>query len=173
MKTITFYRILLVVVMSLLLPQFSFCQGLSTRNLTRGADTGEIYLSCQWYSDCHNTINGIFRSIDNGESLSVQRKTIWAIGAGPIFGDSVSGALFLIPYNSIDTFGISFDYGKTFEKKYYHNIYEGASGCMAGELYVQGFGLYHGTGYVQYFTLQITNDSLRLQDVGALSLIHI
>jgi hypothetical protein len=39
---------------------------------------------------------------------------------------------------------------------------------MAGEMYINGYGLYRGTDYGSTFTLQSNNDSLRLQDVGTL-----
>lgn len=169
MKTISLKFPVLVLLISLFLAQSTFSQYYSKRHLTRGADTAEIYLSCRWYTDVNYiTWNGIFHSTDNGKTLSVQRKTNWEVESGMIFGDSVSGALFQIPFHSIDTFGISFDYGMTFEKRYFNDIYEETAGCLAGELYIYGFGLYRGTDYGNNFTWQSDNDSLRLQDVGAL-----
>jgi hypothetical protein len=145
-----------------------FSQYLTQRYFTRGADTAEIYLSCNWYADTNGIIwHGIFRSTDNGQTLSVQRKTNSYVEGSWVFGDSVSGALFQAPIH-LDTFAISFDYGVTFEKKYAGNIYEVAGGCMAGEIYFNGYGLYRGTDYGNTFTLQSNNDSLRLQDVGTL-----
>ncbi|MCX6280744.1 MAG: T9SS type A sorting domain-containing protein [Bacteroidetes bacterium] len=98
----------------------------------------------------------------------MQRKTNWDVECGLIFGDSVSGALFQIPFHSIDTFGISFDYGKTFEPKYFNDIYFETAGCIAGELYVSGWGLYRGIDYGNAFTYQSYHDSLALEEVGTL-----
>jgi hypothetical protein len=147
----------------------SFSQYYSSRHLTRGADTAEIYLSCQWYADPdYITWNGIFHSTDNGQTLSVQRKTNFLVESGTIFGDSATGVLYQIPFIDQDTFGVSSDYGVTFEKKYFNDIYKEAAGCMAGELYISGWGLYRGTDYGNTFTFQSNYDSLRLQDVGTL-----
>ena len=147
----------------------SHAQYYTNRYLTRGADTAEIYLSCQWYADVNYiTWNGIFRSADNGKTLSVQRKTNFMIEGGTIFGDSVAGVLYQIPFIGQDTFGVSFDYGVTFEKRYFNDSYKRAAGCLAGELYISGWGLYRGTDFGNNFTWQSDNDSLQLRDVGTL-----
>ena len=141
----------------------------SSRHMTRGADTAEIYLSCQWYADpSYITWNGIFHSTDNGQTLTMQRKSNFLVEAGLIFGDSVSGALYQIPFHSQDTFGVSYNYGVTFEKKYFNDIYFETAGCMAGELYLSGYGLFRGVDYGNNFTWQSAYDSLKLQDVGTL-----
>lgn len=170
MKTNFFYYPILLLLISILLTQSSFSQYYySSRHCTRGGDTAEIYISCQWYADANYiTWNGIFHSADNGESLSVQRKTNFLVESGNIYGDSMSGALFQIPFHSQDTFGISFDYGMTFEKRYFNDIYDEAAGCMAGELYISGWGMYRGTDYGNNFTWLPAGDSLTLQDVGTL-----
>lgn len=158
--------ILLLSTLSLAGPSFS---QYSSRHLTRGADTAEIYLSCQWYADQNYiTWNGIFHSTDNGKTLSVQRKTNFLKEAGSIFGDSVPGFIYQIPFIGQDTFGVSSDYGVTFEKKFFNDIYKEAAGCLAGELYISGWGLYRGTDYGNNFTWQSSYDSLLLQDVGML-----
>ncbi len=168
MKHSSLKSIIAIFLLMVVFTRASYAQ-YSSRHLTRGSDTAEIYLSCQWYADPdYTTWNGLFRSTDNGQTLSVQRKTNWLVEAGEIFGDSSSGVVFQIPFIGQDTFGVSSDYGVTFVKKYFHNIYKKAAGCMAGELYITGFGLYHGTDYGDTFTLQSTNDTLLLQDVGAL-----
>src|ERR1035437_6400663 len=141
----------------------------SSRHATRGADTAEIYISCQWYNDSNYiTWNGILHSIDNGEHLSIQRKTNWLVESGFIFGDSVSGGLFQIPFIGQDTFGISFDHGVTFNKKYFNDISGEVAGCMAGEVYIQGWGLYRGINYGDTFTPEPGGDSLPIQEVGTL-----
>ena len=140
----------------------------SSRHFTRGADTAEIYLSCQWFTDANNLVwNGIFHSADNGQTWSVRRKTEWMVESGPLYGDSASGAVYQIPMVGSDTFGVSFDYGKTFVKKYFNGIYKSAAGCMAGELYMSGLGNYRGTGYGDTFAWQSGQNSFLLQDVGA------
>lgn len=168
MKTISTIRSIVSLLMFFLIIQPCYPQYFSQRNVTRGADTAEIYISIAWYGDGYNTINGLFRSTDNGASLSVQRKTFAPIGDLPIFGDSIPGALFQIPYNAIDSFGVSYDYGKTFQKRYSPDIYGETAGCMAGELYVGEFGLYRGTNYGNNFTLQSNTDSLQIEEVGTL-----
>jgi hypothetical protein len=166
MKTISSIRSVIMVLIFFLAYEFAFPQFYSQRYVTRGADTAEIYINCEWYSDGYNTIWGTFHSMNNGASLSVQRKTIF--GNGPIFGDSIPGSLFLIPYYAQDSFGISYDYGKTFEKRYCPMAYGETAGCMAGELYVGEFGLYRGTNYGNTFTLQSNTDSLQIEEVGTL-----
>lgn len=137
--------------------------------MTRGGDTAEIYLSCEWYADPNYiTWNGIFHSTDNGQTISLQRKTNFLIESGKIFGDSTTGVLYQIPIVGQDTFGVSFDYGVTFEKKYINDIYLETAGCMAGEVYISSWGLYRGTDYGNNFTWQSAFDSLQLQEVGTL-----
>jgi len=137
--------------------------------MTRGADTAEIYLSCQWYADINYiTWNGIFYSVDNGENLSVQHKTNWLVEAGLIFGDPTPGVLYQIPMRSQDTFGVSHDYGQTFEAKYFDYPYKSAIGCLAGELYVRNFNLYRSTDFGDTFTLQSSVSPADIQDVGVL-----
>lgn len=168
MKTLWSKSTLLLVLPIVVLSNSGFSQ-LSSRHMTRGSDTAEFYLSCQWYADPNSiTWNGIFHSVDNGQTLTMQRKTNFLIESGNIFGDSAYGVLYQIPMVGQDTFGVSFDYGKTFEKKYFNDIYEKAAGCMAGELYMNSWELYHGTNYGDNFTLQSNFDSLHLQDVGTL-----
>jgi len=170
MKAISLNRQVLVLLISFFLTPSSFSQlHNSSRHITRGGDTAEIYISCQWYADANYiTWNGIFHSTDNGQSLSVQRKTNWLVECGNIYGDSMSGALFQIPFHSQDTFAISYDYGKTFEPKYFHIVPYSVAGCMAGETYTSSWGLYRGTDYGTTFTLQSIRDSLTLQEVGTL-----
>ncbi|MCK9218946.1 MAG: T9SS type A sorting domain-containing protein [Bacteroidales bacterium] len=170
MKMISLNHPIFFIVTMLFLGQHIYSQSYySTRHLTRGADTAEIYLSCQWYADQNYiTWNGIFHSTDNGQTLSVQRKTNFLVESGTIFGDSTAGALFQIPFIGQDTFGVSFDYGVSFEKKYFNDIYFETAGSMAGELYISGWGLYRGTNFGSNFTWQSAHDSLRLQEVGTL-----
>jgi hypothetical protein len=135
--------------------------------MTRGADTAEFYLSCQWYADINYiTWNGIFHSIDNGENLSVQRKTDWYVEGGMVFGDPTPGILYQIPMKGEDTFGVSHDYGMTFEAKYFDGIYKGATGCSAGEIYIRGFEFFRSNDFGDTFSLQASTSPSDLQDVG-------
>ncbi len=147
----------------------------STRRVTRGADTSEIYIICSWYEDSNGILwNGLFRSTDNGQTLTVKRKGVEYLGeGGRIFGDSIAGRIFQLPMHvSTDTLGISFDYGENFDFKYFNNIFYETAGCMAGEIYIQayeqGLGIYRSNDYGTTFTLQISNDSIRLREVGTL-----
>ncbi len=142
---------------------------LSTRLLTRGADTAELYLSCRWYYDSNGILwNGLFHSTDNGKSLTLKRKTEWFVEGGFIFGDSLQGCIYKEPLCHQDTFGISFDYGVTFEKRFFNDILYFTAGCMAGEIYIQGWGLYRSNDFGNTFTFQASDDSLRLREVGTL-----
>lgn len=140
-----------------------FCQ----RVFTRGADTAEIYLRCQWYADeNYITWNAIFHSNNNGQSLSVNRKINWMIEGGNIYGDSTPGVLYQIPFRCADSFAVSHDYGKTFEPKYFSGFSREAAGCMEGELYISGYGLFRGTDFGNIFTMQSNDNTYYLQDVG-------
>jgi len=143
----------------------------STRHITRGADTAEIYISCEWYEDPSGIIwNGIFHSIDNGKTLTLKRKTKYFEEAGCLYGDSLPGCIFQAPMGpSQDTFGISFDYGMTFEKKYFNDIFPVAAGCVSGEIYISSWnGLSLGTNFGTNFSWQSCFDSLNLHEVGTL-----
>ena len=142
MKNICFKTTIPLLLFNFCLSLFTYPQYYSSRHLTRGADTAEIYLSCQWFaSPNYITWNGIFHSTDNGKTLSVQRTTNFLVESGTIFGDSAAGVLYQIPFIGQDTFGVSFDYGVTFDKKFFNDIYEKAAGCSAGELYINGWEL--------------------------------
>jgi len=151
------------------LPFISFSQYYySSRHATRGADTAEIYISCPWYWDHSTAItwHGIFHSFDNGKTLSVQRKTNDAVERGNIFGDSLPGALIQAPFLSADSLAVSYDYGIHFQGKYFHLAPLTVAGCMAGEVYIQGWGLYRGINYGDSFIHEPGGDSLTIQEVG-------
>jgi len=146
----------------------------STRHLTRGADTAEIYINCWWYEDANHTQwNGLFHSTDNGQTLTPMRKTKFFEESGVVHGDSVSGRIFQVPMQmSADTFGISFDYGVNFDLNNFDNIRYSTAGCMAGEIYIQayeqGMGIYRSNDYGSSFSLQSSYDSIELREVGTL-----
>ncbi len=62
----------------------SKAQTFDWRHIARGADTAEIYITCLWYSENNTFWGGIFRSIDNGLTLSVQQKYIYPNECGEI-----------------------------------------------------------------------------------------
>ncbi len=168
MKTLSFpFLILSTLILFLVISQAD--AQYTNRYLTRGADTAEIYLLCQWYADDnHITWTGIFHSNDNGETFSVQRKTNLLVGLGPIFGDPTPGIIYQIPFIGADTLGISWDYGKTFEGKYFDEIYKSAAGCIPGEIYIRSFDLYHSSDFGDTFTFQSSNPDYIEEDVGTL-----
>jgi len=144
-----------------------FSQPYSHRNLTRGADTSEIYLLCFWYKDQNTLWSGIFRSTDNGKTISVQRKMNYWEEGGSIYGDPEPGALFQIPYRGGgDTLGISYDYGRTFQGKFFQGICASSAGGSSGEVYIGGYGLYRSSDFGSTFTQKSNIDSLKLQEVG-------
>jgi len=103
-------RFIFIILLQLLIPGPTFPQLYSTQCMTRGADTAEFYLLCPWYFSANSTNwAGIFRSTDNGQTLSIQRKMNWNFEYGLIFGDSSQGVLFEIPCRHQDTLGISYD----------------------------------------------------------------
>ena len=168
MKNSSLLSIVIVFWIFCLYTKSSNAQYFTSRHFTRGADTAEIYLSYQWYIDDHaNTWKEIFHSFDNGQSLSVKHRMDLYTQNGRIFGDSLPGALFMIPMVGVDTFGVSYDYGVTFEKKYFNLIGRENAGAQAGELYIVSTdGLYRGIDYGETFTLQSSEDSMLLQEVG-------
>jgi len=166
MKIILNLKAVFITSIVLLGPLVSYSQ-YTHRFMTRGADTAEFYLCCQWYADAeHITWNGIFHSIDNGQSLSVQRKMNRLVEGGLLFGDDSAGVIYQIPMSSQDTFGVSYNYGVTFEKKYFNDIWFETAGCTAGELYLGSFGIYRSGDYGSSFTFQSNYDSIRLEEVG-------
>jgi len=145
------------------------------RHLARGADTAEIYITCHWYDINMHRWGAIFRSTDNGASLSVQRKYVWPTGCREIFGDSTQGVLYQYP--SEGGLGVSYDYGMTFEGKYTPIISypTGIGGCRKGEFYVEGMisdtvkALYHITNFGDSLNQVNTHfDSLTIREPGSL-----
>jgi hypothetical protein len=175
MSRTTWFRLFLVIILALnaeIDTQGQYYN--STRHLTRGADTAEIYISCWWYEDVNWTQwNGLFHSTDNGQTLTPMRKTKFFEESGVVHGDSISGRIFQVPMQMCsDTFGISFDYGVNFDIKSFDHIHYSVAGCMAGEIYIQenelGMWIYRSDDYGNTFTCQTTDNSLRLREVGTL-----
>ena len=132
-------------------PGKSYAQVFEFRHISAGADTGELYISSYWHDDDTTKWGGVFRSTDNGKTLSVQYKDLWpSIVYYNIFGDSLSGTVYLLfgLYISQD-FGISWEYKSTPITDYF----EGIGGCLQGEIYIKGhiasgqIVLYHGMNF--------------------------
>ncbi len=165
-----FQKCIMLFSLALIMSSQLLSQGFSYRSMTRGADTGELYINCKWYITPEFVIrNGLFRSDDHGRSLTLQRDANWVEESGALFGDPVSGALFQAPFHFPDSIGVSFDYGFTFETRYHQDIYNTAAGSEAGILFVQSSGLYLGADYANNFTLQMPDTyALQLHDTGIL-----
>ncbi len=81
--------------------------------ITRGATPGEIYINNHWFTENGIIHKAIFRSADNGETLTVQYEatdppTGGAMGIGKVLGDATPGALYNYGNNEL---WVSFDYG--------------------------------------------------------------
>jgi len=142
------------------------CRGqvFEARYIARGADTAEIYITCHWYDYNMGAWGAIFRSTNNGESFSVQHKYVYPDELREIFGDSLQGVLYQIPYYGTGI-GVSYDYGVTFESKYtpVTSYIQGIGGCLQGEFYLEGdnasnqAALYHVTNFGDSIFLKNTN----------------
>ena len=163
-RVITF----IMVIVLLSISNITYSQYYTKRYLTRGADTAEFYLSCYWYQSQMIQWSALYHSNDNGKTISIQRKSNMADLGGQIYGDAAPGAIFQIPYSSVDSIGISFDSGKTFQGKYSSLVGCGTAGCQVGEVYVAWNGLYRSNNYGMTFTFQSNMDSIFPHDVGVL-----
>lgn len=156
-------------IFTILLVNISLGQYAPMRYLTRGAGTDEIYLSCVWYRSSNSTLwRGIFRSPNNGKDLYLQRKVQAYQEGGFLYGDSMPGVVYQIPLRHIDTFGVSFDFGKTFQPKFFSNIFHASANCNSGEIYIQNVsGLYRSTDFGNTFIYQSQHDTIILEDIGS------
>lgn len=165
---------LLFFIFSFAYPAHAFSQVFEFRRIAAGADTSEIYINCYWYDDNDIKWGGVFHSIDNGKTLSVQYKNNWLTSFvhGEIFGDSLSGTAYLMPGPYV-----SHDFGQTWEYKPtpITNYFEGAAGCLLGEIYFKGHiatgekVLYHGTHFGDsIYLMNLAMDSLLCIEGGSL-----
>jgi len=107
--------------------------------ITRGASTGEIYIATDWYTDNTGVVHrALFRSIDNGETLTFQYETLNDPPAGEmklsqVLGDAAPGALYNYGWNEL---WVSFDYGENWEYREDHpdNAYY-ICGAIDGVIY--------------------------------------
>lgn len=147
--------IFLMVLMSI--SNLSFSQWYANRSITRGADTAEFYLWCYWYQSQSTQWYALYHSNDNGQTISIQRKAKFSESLGQIYGDAAPGTLFQIPFHSVDSIGVSFDTGQTFQVKYASLVHGGLAGCVPGEVYAYRSGsllvpgLYRSTDYGDSF----------------------
>jgi hypothetical protein len=52
----------------------------SYSQIAHGVLPGELYICSSWYHVYDTTYNAVFRSTDNGESLSIQHKSFTSLG---------------------------------------------------------------------------------------------
>jgi len=129
--------------------------------ITRGASLGEIYIATDWYIDNTGVVHrALFRSIDNGETLTLQYETLYDPPAGEmklsqVLGDAAPGALYNYGWNDL---WVSFDYGENWE--YLENCPDNAkylSGQSDGVIFrIIGAELSQSENYGNTFTI-ITN----------------
>lgn len=117
---------------------FCLTATLTSYSQSRGALAGEIYVFSTWYYDPDTGLmTGLFRTVDNGEHLSVQcKKTEMNAHA---LGDAASGVVYLT-FGGKDTMWASSDYGvhwNTVEMPF--GAYNTVGGCSAGEIYSNSY----------------------------------
>ena len=168
MKTFQSVARLIVLMALMCISHPSFSQWYANRSITRGADTAEFYLWCYWYQSQLTQWYALYHSNDNGQTISIQRKAKFSESVGQIYGDAAPGTLFQIPFHSVDSIGVSFDTGQTFQGKFSPIVMVGAAGCLPGELYVARYSLFRSSDYGDSFTCQLSVDSVYPHDVGVL-----
>ena len=103
-----------------LLIGFLFLTFNSYSQITRGAQSAEIYISTDWYIDDLGKIHfAIFHSTDNGETITLKYENIESpppgeMQVGLVLGDATIGALYNYGWNEL---WVSFDYGESWEYK--------------------------------------------------------
>ncbi|MEZ5195398.1 MAG: FlgD immunoglobulin-like domain containing protein [Bacteroidales bacterium] len=110
--------------------------------ITRGAQPGELYLTTDWYMDNYGHIHyGIFRSVDNGATITLQYESSTAsppseMGVGKVLGDATPGALY--NYGGGELW-VSFDLGESWQYvENYTSTGFYTSGSVEGEIYKNG-----------------------------------
>jgi hypothetical protein len=175
MKTNNILFVFILLKVFLLSANSSNAQIFDWRHIAKGADTAEIYITCAWYQDTQQWWGGIFRSTNNGESFTIQKKYNYPQEEREIFGDSTEGALFQFPYTG--GIGISYDYGATFESRSVPQLdyLSGIGGCTSGEFYFTGqilpltIVIYHMTNFGDSSKLIGTfPDSLNIREPGSI-----
>ncbi|MBW6490247.1 MAG: T9SS type A sorting domain-containing protein [Lentimicrobium sp.] len=134
--------------------------------ITRGAVSGELYISGEWYIDNHGKVHyAIFHSTDNGKNISLKYQNIpGEMPVGNVIGDATPGALYNYCNNEL---WVSFDYGVSWQ---YIETVGGAnytSGSVSGEIYKNGTDvagtLYYSENFGSNFYVNNTNIKFRLE----------
>ena len=121
---------LILLLTSFVLYLDSFCQ------ISRGTQSGEIYIPSTWYyQGGQNNYDAIFYSDNYGETLEI--KYVYNVGSGNMgVGRLISDASIGVIYNNINSLWVSYDSASTWsfiedigtDKRY-------TSGCIDGEIY--------------------------------------
>ncbi len=141
------------------------------QQITRGAQEGELYISTFWYLDIYNYYehNAIFRSVDNGATITLQYENNTAsppeeMEIGQVLGDATPGALYNIGINEL---WLSLDYGENWEYREDFSYANYASGFADGEIFRRSdYNLYRSDNYGNTFELIVESLSEPLSDVG-------
>ena len=127
--------------------------GLSSKSLqaqiTRGADTAEIYINSFWYWDDYNYHYGIFHSTNNGKDLTLQHSYIDTVSW--CFSGKQQGSIYLFQHGSQITNRLlySTDTGFSFEEMNdtLLNYHAPVSGVTENEIYIAKTDLTGGKLY--------------------------
>ncbi len=155
-----------IVIIGLLVCSLNFdaySQIINRREITRGSDTAEIYISSFWYNGMYAMYSGIFHSLDNGKTITPQHRLEYPPEYGEIFGDSIPGGLNMFPAGGVSGsfIGVSFDYGISFDLKAFpqtnNSYYQYCGGNMIGEMYLAKTA---GNYWQLYHLIDFANDSV-------------
>jgi hypothetical protein len=140
----------------------------SLQGITRGAQSGEIYMAAPWFVDHNGTHFAIFYSNDNGENITLKYSNVenqpGAMQVGGIIGDATSGTLYNIALNEL---WVSFDYGENWEFLENFGTAGYAAGFSAGEIFRRSnYNLYRSVNYGETFELIVESLAAPLSDVG-------
>ena len=145
---------------------------LQAQYITRGTEPGEFYLSYYWHVNAQDQmVWAIYRSVDNGESLSLQYSSTtfpeqYYYGLS-IVSDATPGVFYATTNKKLY---ISHDYAKTWtfvENTGLDGRY--SAGCIEGEIYkyhnLGGRKFYRSTNYGRDFVL-VNSSVLGFPEVG-------
>ena len=145
----------------------------SHAQITRGANSGEIYIANNWYIDnSGNLHDAIFRSNNNGETLFLKYESLYEPPAddmriGRLLGDASAGALYNFGWNE---FWVSLDYGENWEYKEDYSYAKYVAGYINGEIYRRSNNnLYRSQNFGVTFELIVETLTEPVSDVGVMS----
>ena len=149
----------------------SFLVSLSAHSqITRGAQSAELYLSTDWFMDNNGDLHyGIFRSVDNGTTITLQYESSTALppdemGIGRVLGDATLGSLYNIGGGEL---WASYDYGISWEHQDDYSYASFATGFSNGEIFRRSdYNLYRSEDYGSSFDLIVESLTEPLSDVG-------